>query len=217
MQMMPYLPLAVPAHTTLRDVAVRPDGRDPKELHRGGEERAQTCSFPARWRCGGAELLYGPGRHLGIDAVISTVYRNTILSATSLISGHVAKLAEDRKFKADEVSSQPVSCKHGGDHVLVPFAAINVRGWSMVPWWHGGTLGAHAHALLKTLAEHAVSAGRYISPDSRSPLSPPMQVVSLWMQRGQNRLSTWLHVSLSQQILHLYRPVSALVSSLLDP
>ena len=33
----------------------------------------------------------GLGRHLAIDAVISTVYRNTILSATSLIPGHVAR------------------------------------------------------------------------------------------------------------------------------
>ena len=143
---------------------------------------------PDRSRPGDVVVLmdfYGPGRHLlVIDAVISTVYRNTILSATSLIPGHVAKLAEDKKFKADEVSSQPVSCKHcGDDHVLVPFAMME----------DGGTLGAHAHALLKTLAEHAVSAGHYSSPvDSRSPLSPPMQV-SLWMQRWQNRLSTWLH------------------------
>ena len=102
--------------------------------------------------------FYGPGRHLVIDAVISTVYRNTLLSVTRLIPGHVAKLAEDKKFKADELSSQPVSCKHGGDHVFVPFAMED-----------GGTLGAHAHALLKTLAEHAVSAGRHSSPDSRSP------------------------------------------------
>ena len=98
--------------------------------------------------------------------------RNTILSVTRLIPGHVAKLAEDKKFKADEMSSQPVSCKHGGDHVFVPFAMED-----------GGTPGAHAHALLlKTLAEHAVSDGRYSSPDSRSPLSPSMQE-SLWMQR----------------------------------
>ena len=116
--------------------------------------------------------------------------------------GHVAKLAEDKKFKADELSSQPVSCKHGGDHVFVPFAMED-----------GGTLGAHAHALLKTLAEHAVSTGRHSSPDSRSPLSPSMQV-SLWMQRWQNRLSTWLHVSLSQQILRLYRPAGILSAGL---
>ena len=62
-------------------------------------------------------------------------------------------------------------------------------------------------------AEHAVSAGRYSSPDSRSPLSPSMQV-SLWMQRWQHRLSTWLHVSLSQQLLRLYRPAGILYASL---
>ena len=117
----------------------------------------------------------------------------------SLIPGHVAKLAEDsKKFKADEMSSQPVSCKHGGDHVLVPLFAMDDG---------AGTLGAHAHALLKTLAEHAVSAGRNSSPNnSRSPLSSPMQV-SLWMQRWQNRLSIHVaaaHVSFSQQILRLY-------------
>ena len=49
--------------------------------------------------------FYGPGRHLVIDAVISAVYRNTLLSVTRLIPGHVAKLAEDKKFKADELSS----------------------------------------------------------------------------------------------------------------
>ena len=140
--------------------------------------------------------------------MISTVYnRNTILSATSLIPGHVAKLAaeDDKKFKADEMSSQPaVACKHGGDHVFVPFAMED-----------GGTLGAHAHALLKTLAEHAVSAGRYSSPDSRSPLSPSMQV-SLWMQRWQHRLSTWLHVSLSQQILRLYSPAGILSATVVS-
>ena len=159
---------------------------------------------PDRTRPGDVVVLnfYGPGRHLVIDAVISTVYRNTLLSVTSLIPGHVAKLAEDKKFKADELSSQPVSCKHGGDHVFVPFAMED-----------GGTLGAHTHALLKTLAEHAVSAGRHSSPDSRSPLSPSMQV-SLWMQRWQNRLSTWLHVSLSQQILRLYRPAGILSAGL---
>ena len=70
-----------------------------------------------------------------IDAVVSTVYRNTILSKTSTIPGYVAKLAEDKKFKADEKSPEPVSSKHGGDHVFVPFA---------MHMEDGGTLGAHA-------------------------------------------------------------------------
>ena len=58
----------------------------------------------------------------------------------------------------------------------------------------GGTLGAHALALLKQLAEFAVSRGSFCSPDSRAPLTAPMQV-SLWVQRWQHRLSTWLHMS----------------------
>ena len=35
----------------------------------------------------------------------------------------------------------------------------------------GGTLGAHALALLKLLAEFAVSRGCFCSPDSRAPLT----------------------------------------------
>ena len=35
----------------------------------------------------------------------------------------------------------------------------------------GGTLGAHAHGLLKTLAEHAVSAGRHSPQLPRQSLS----------------------------------------------
>ena len=38
--------------------------------------------------------------------------------------------------------------------------------------------------------------------------------VSLWMQRWQQRLSTWLYVSLSQQILRLYRPAGILSAGL---
>ena len=55
-----------------------------------------------------------------------------ILSKTSTIPGYIAKLSEDKKFKADEKSPEPVSSKHGGDHVFVPFAMKD-----------GGTLGAH--------------------------------------------------------------------------
>ena len=72
-----------------------------------------------------------------------------------------------------------------------------------------GTLGAHALALLKQLAEFAVSRGSFCSPDSRAPLTAPMQV-SLWVQRWQHRLSTWLHVTLSQQLLRMYHPDGAL-------
>ena len=100
------------------------------------------------------------GRHLVIDVVLCTVYRNVTLAQTCSIPGYAAKMAEDRTFYNDKKSSHPVSSNYGGGHVFVPFAMED-----------GGTLGAHALALLKQLAEFAVSRGCFCSPDSRAPLS----------------------------------------------
>ena len=77
-------------------------------------------------------------RHLVIDAVISTVYRNTILPETSTIPGYVAKLAEDKKFKADEKSPEPVvSSKHGDDHALfpLPWRTVALPCWELIMLW----------------------------------------------------------------------------------
>ena len=100
----------------------------------------------------------------------------------------------------DKKSSHPVFSKYGGDKMFVPFAKED-----------GGTLGAHALMVLlfkQLAAEFAAARGCFSSPDSRAPLTAPtMQQVSLWMQRWQHRLSTWLHVTLSQhQLLRLYHP-----------
>ena len=143
--------------------------------------------------------FFGPGRHLLLDAVVTTIYRNAIMDKASKIPGHAAKLAEDRKFDADKASVTPVSSVFGGDHVLVPFAMED-----------GGRFGAHALALafLRSLAEHAVSQGVFCAPDSFASLKPAMQV-SLWVQRWQQRLSAWLHVSLSRQLLRLYQPADS--------
>ena len=80
----------------------------------------------------------------------------------------------------------------------------------------GGTLGAHALALLKQLAPTWRSllcrrvAASALRPASRAPLTAPMQV-SLWVHLWQHRLSTWLHVTLSQQLLlRMYRSDGAL-------
>ena len=112
--------------------------------------------------------FFGLGRHLVIDAVVTTaVYRNTILSDTSSIpAGHAARRWRKTRsllLNADKASTD-VSSKHCGDHTLVPFAMED-----------GGTLGAqHAQALLKSLAEYAVAQGCFSSPDSRSPLTHPV-------------------------------------------
>ena len=78
---------------------------------------------------------FGLGRHLVIDAVVSTVYRNTILSAASTIPGHVAKMAEDKKFAAEKASDEPVSSKYMvAIRVWFPTGYFPLQ-WKMVAHW----------------------------------------------------------------------------------
>ena len=65
---------------------------------------------------------HAPGRHLLLDGVVTTAYRNTRQGETREIAGYAAKLVEDRKFHADKVSERPAAKIHGGRHTLVPFA-----------------------------------------------------------------------------------------------
>ena len=139
--------------------------------------------------------FFADGRQLVIDAVMTSVYRNTVLEKVATIPGYAAKHAEDRKFLADKNSRQPIAAIHGGPHILVPFAIED-----------GGRLGAHAHAPLRALAIAALSKGR----------SPPFvkgienmsrnMLVSLWVRRWQQRLSTWLHLAISRHTLRLLCP-----------
>jgi hypothetical protein len=76
---------------------------------------------------------HAPGRHLLLDGVVTTAYRNTRQRETREISGYAAKLVEDKKFYADKISEQHAARIHGGRHTLVPFAVED-----------GGRLGAHA-------------------------------------------------------------------------
>ncbi len=50
--------------------------------------------------------VFAEGRHVVIDAVVTTVYRNTPFPYVVAIPGYVAKQAEDRKFDADRTSHQ---------------------------------------------------------------------------------------------------------------
>ena len=147
--------------------------------------------------------FHAPGRHLLLDGVVTTVYRNTRQRETGEIPGYAAKLVEDRKFYADKTSGRPVARIHGGLHTLVPFAVED-----------GGRLGAHAHAFLRALAERAVEQGRMSRPPVRDPSGSVVRgdgatQVSLWVQRWQRLISTWLHISLSRQLLRLFCPHQA--------
>ncbi len=119
--------------------------------------------------------FFADGKHLVIDAVVTIVDRNTVLDKVATTPGCAAKHAEDKKFLADRTSKQPTSAHHGGPHVLVSFAMED-----------GGRLGAHAHALLRTLATWALAKGR----------TPPAKISHL-VQKWQQRLSTLLYLALS--------------------
>jgi hypothetical protein len=93
--------------------------------------------------------FFADGRHLVIDAVMTTVYMNTALERVATIPGFAAKQAEVKKFMADTTSNQPISAAYGGLHILVPFAIED-----------GGRLGAHAQALLRSLASTTLAKGR---------------------------------------------------------
>jgi hypothetical protein len=76
-----------------------------------------------------------------VDAVVISVYRNTILSKVTFILGYATKQAEDCAFYTDQAPAQPIAPVHGDPHALVPFAIED-----------GGRLGAHELALLRALA-----------------------------------------------------------------
>ena len=95
----------------------------------------------------------------------------------------------------DKSSTEPVATIHGGPHVLVPSALED-----------GGRLGAHAHALLRSFAALAIEKGRRppLAYKESSSIAPTL--ASLWVQRWQQRLSIWMHLALSKQVLRILCP-----------
>jgi hypothetical protein len=142
--------------------------------------------------------FFRDGQHLVLDEVITTFYRYTFLQQVSIVPRYAAKQVEDRKFYVDRTSTDPIATIYGGPHVLVPFALED-----------GGRLGAHAHALLRSFATLAVEKGRRPPRAYRDSSSSAPTLASLWVQRWQQRLSTWLHLALSKQVLRIMCPDAA--------
>ena len=70
----------------------------------------------------------------------------------------------------------------------------------------GGRIGAHGQAALRMLAEYAVAKGKLPPlPARAAPLLPP-EAVAMWVRRWQQRLSVWLHLTLSRQVLRYLAP-----------
>ena len=98
------------------------------------------------------------------------------------------------KFYADKSSADPVASIHGGPHVLVRFALED-----------GGRLGAHAQSLLRSFATLAIEKGRRPPHAYRDSSFSTPTLASLWVQRWQQRLSTWMmHLALSKQVLRIF-------------
>ncbi len=139
--------------------------------------------------------FFADGRHMVIDAVMTSVYRNTVLEKVATILSYAAKQLEDRKFLADKDSRQPIAVIYGGPHILVPFAIED-----------GGRLGAHAQALLRALAIAALSKGRRPPFVKGAETMSHNMLVSQWVRRWQQRLSAWLHLAISRHTLRLLCP-----------
>jgi hypothetical protein len=111
--------------------------------------------------------FFADGRHLVIDVVVTTVYKNIVLHQVANILGYAAKQAEDIKFLANRTSRQPIALRMArGHHVLVPFAIED-----------GGRLGAHAQALLRTLATTALAHKGKTPPVARRTTDAPQPMM----------------------------------------
>ena len=106
------------------------------------------------------------------------------MEKVATIQGYAAKQAEDMKFLADKTSPQPISAINGGPHILVSFAIED-----------GGRLGAHAQALLRALATTALTNGRSPPFAKGTEKMTHNMLVSMWVRRWQQRISTWLHLA----------------------
>ena len=127
---------------------------------------------------------------------MATVYMNT--EKVAIVPGYAAKQAEDRNFLADKTSSQPISAINGGPHILVPFAIED-----------GGRLGAHAQALFRSLATTTLTKGRTPPFAKGVELMTHNMLVSLWVRRWQQRLSSWLYLAISRHAMRLLCPDDA--------
>jgi hypothetical protein len=148
---------------------------------RGGEDRTRPEDIVVL-------DYHAMGKHLLLYGVVTTAYENTMQRETMTIPGYAAKMVEDMKFYADMTSERHVARNHRGHHTLVPFAVED-----------GGWLGAHAQSFMRTLAERAVRQDRRSRTPSRYLNGAILRSdggtqFSLWVQRWQRHIFTWLHL-----------------------
>ena len=70
----------------------------------------------------------------------------------------------------------------------------------------GGRIGARGQAVPRMLAEYDVAKGKMPSLPARAPPILPPEAVAMWVRRWQQRLSVWLHLTMSRQVLRYLAP-----------
>jgi hypothetical protein len=112
---------------------------------------------------------------------------------------------EDTKLYDDKIYERLVAKirAHGGCHTFVSFAVED-----------GGRLEAHAQSFFRCLVVRVVRQGRRSRTPSRDSSGAILRIdgatqVILLVQRWQRHISTWLHLTLSRQLLGLFCPQQA--------
>ena len=70
----------------------------------------------------------------------------------------------------------------------------------------GGRIGARGQAALRMLAEYVVAKGKLPPLPMRDAPLLPLEAVAMWVRRWQQRLSVWLHLTLTRQVLRYLAP-----------
>ena len=115
---------------------------------------------------------------------IPKLYSSFYIIYAPSIPGYASKQAEDRKLQVDmKASLSPVS-----PQCMVAIMSLFHLLWK-IRWQN--SWGSWCSCLLKTLAEHAVSAGKLPPHSDFDTVSLGMLLVSLWIQRWLSSLSSW--------------------------
>ena len=163
------------------------DGWCPQELHYPGEEGPQVLRPHSSWRHSGLGLLWAGQAPGDWCCCLYSLWKHHPVEDQHHPGIWCCQVGGRQEVQSWwEVSGAGV--EHGGDHVFVPFAMED-----------GGTLGAHALALLKMLAEYAVAQGCYTKCTDELPHGSVDLLLLLLLVCANDKLNAWFCDSFARQ------------------
>ena len=115
--------------------------------------------------------FFAEGKHIVIDAVVTTVFINTTLYRVATIPGYAATYVEEKKFLSYKNVAEPIDAIHGGSQVLVRFAVED-----------GGRLGVHTQGFLRVMATVALEKDMRPPFAYRAKAPSALTLTSMWVQ-----------------------------------